>query len=213
VEQTVYPDHSVRTFLDELASPDPVPGGGSAAAVAGALAAGLVSMVCRLTVNRRRFEAATPLLAGVLAQSEEIRQRLTELAQQDTEVYGTVMAAYRLPSGSDDERNARDVTRERALQQAALVPLEAAELCRRIVTLALAAGQSGNPRVVSDAGVAALLAAAALRSALLSVEINVKGIRDAAFAAGLVRRMEAALDGLDATRDSALAAVRERMGA
>jgi methenyltetrahydrofolate cyclohydrolase len=208
----VFTDLSVSTFLDELASAEPVPGGGSAAAVAGALAASLVSMVCQLTIGRRRFQDVTPMLLEVLAQSEAARQRLAALAQEDTEVYSGVMAAYRMPGESAEEQTVRDQAWQSALIQAALVPMEIAELCRQVVDLALPTSQTGNPWAVSDAGVAALLGEAALRAALLSVDINLKSIRNSDAVADLNRRVELVLSELPSARDRVLAAVHERMG-
>ncbi|MHB1318892.1 MAG: cyclodeaminase/cyclohydrolase family protein, partial [Anaerolineae bacterium] len=170
----------VGTFLDHLASGDPVPGGGSAAALSGALAAGLVSMVCNLTIGRRRFRESEASLRLTLEQAEQHRGRLTALMQEDTEVYARVMAAYRLPVGTDEERMQRNVAWQTALEAAAAVPMEIVEQCLDVLRLAVNAGQFGNPWAVSDAGASALIAEAAGRAAGLSVEVNLRSITDMA---------------------------------
>jgi methenyltetrahydrofolate cyclohydrolase len=210
---TVLVDDTLRTFLDSLASAEPTPGGGSAAALAGAIAASLVSMVCNLTLGKRRYRDTTLRLTDVLARAEGCRERLRILAQDDARVYGEVMAAYRLPQVSGEERTLRDQAWQQALTAAAYVPMEIAERCREVVDLALPAAQVGNPWAVSDAGVAAYLAEASLRSALLSVEINVKSIASQAVKQNLSQRSRAVEADLPRSVESVLVTVRERMGA
>jgi formiminotetrahydrofolate cyclodeaminase len=169
---------TVDQFLDELASSAPVPGGGSGAALAGALAAGLISMVCNLTIGKKGYENAQSDMEQVLARSEQIRARLPDLLQADTEVYGQVMAANRMPRKTPEEKAARDTAMQQALGAAAQVPMQIAALCSELVDLALPAAQKGNKWAVSDAGVGALLAEASMRGALLNVEINLASIQD-----------------------------------
>jgi formiminotetrahydrofolate cyclodeaminase len=209
----VYIDHSVGAFLDELASSKPVPGGGSAAALSGALAAGLVSMVCNLTAGKRRFREAEPILREVLAQSEQCRARLCVLMQEDAQAYTRVMDAYRLSSVTEEERARRESAWQAALGQAALVPMEIAEQCQVVVGLAVTAGRLGSPWAVSDAGAAALLAEAAARAAGLSVEINVKSLADASLAESLRNSLASLETTTRALCQEALEAVQGRMGA
>ncbi len=180
---------TLNQFLEELASSAPVPGGGSGSALAGALGAGLLSMVCNLTIGKKGYEDVQEEMRRILARSEEIRLTLPKLLQADTEVYSQVMAANRMPRKTDDEKTARDAAMQKALQAAAEIPLQIAALCAEIVELCLPAAQKGNKWAVSDAGVGALLAEASMRGALLNVEINLASIKDAAFVSAMRERM------------------------
>lgn len=201
----------VNEFLDRLASAEPVPGGGSSAALAGATGAGLVSMVCRLTLGKKGYEAAAETLEAVLPEADALRVELLELLEADTQVYGRVMAAYRLPRATAEEKVARRAAQQEALREAAAVPLTIAERCARVVALALPAAELGNTWAVTDAGAGALLAASAAHAALLNVEINLASITDAGYAAELRRRMAAVTDGLDEVCARVQAAAHDRM--
>jgi formiminotetrahydrofolate cyclodeaminase len=170
-------------------------------------------MVCRLTLGKKGYEAAAEALAAVLPEADALRAELQALLEEDTRVYGRVMAAYRLPRATAEEKAARRAAQQAALREAAAVPLSIAERCARVVALALPAAELGNTWAVTDAGVGALLAAAAARAALLNVEINLAAIADADYVAELQRRMAAATDGLDEACARVQAAARARMGA
>lgn len=187
---TRFVDMTLDQFLEELASSAPVPGGGSGSALGGALAAGLLSMVCNLTIGKKGYEAVDAEMRKILAKSEEIRVTLPDLLQEDTEVYSAVMDAYRLPRKSAEEKAAREATLQRALREAAEVPLKVAKLCGEIVELCLPAAQKGNKWAVSDAGVAVLLAEASMRGALLNVEINLASISDAEYVSKMRAEIE-----------------------
>jgi len=172
---------TVDQFLDALASSAPVPGGGSGSALGGALAAGLLSMVCNLTIGKKSYKDVEADMEGILAKSEEIRARLPDLLQADTEVYSSVMAAYRLPRKTPEQKAEREATMQKALKEAAEVPLQIAAACSEIIDLCLPAAQKGNKWAVSDAGVAVVLAEASMRGALLNVEINLASIKDESY--------------------------------
>ena len=179
-------------FLDELASSAPVPGGGSTAALAGALAAALVSMVGNLTVGKKRYAGVEAEVKALLNQSELLRQRLADLLVSDTQVYGSLSQTYRLPRGSEEEKAVRTAAIQEALKGAEEVPMQIAEACVEVLDLCTPMAEMGNRLAVSDAGVAALLAEAGLRSAALNVLINLAYIKDEEF----TRREQARLDGL-----------------
>ncbi len=187
----MFTDLNVEQFLEALASKEPVPGGGSGAALAGALGAALVSMVCNLTIGKKGYESVQEEMEAILVQSERIRIELPRLLEADTQAYSQVMAAYRLPRASDEEKQARNEAIQQRLKEAAEVPLRIAEQCGQIVALALPAAQMGNKWAVSDAGVGALLGEAALRSALLNVHINLASIHDAGYVAAMRQQAEA----------------------
>jgi formiminotetrahydrofolate cyclodeaminase len=181
---------SVGAYLDALASSEPTPGGGSTAALAGALAAGLVSMVCNLTIGKRRYREAEPTLREVLARAEALRRRMTDLMERDAAAYAGVMRAHRLPGQAPEEQAVRQQALQEALQEATLAPLEIAEGCAQALELALPAAELGNPWAVSDAGAAAFLAEAALHAALLNVHINLRSLDEGAFAQAARSRLD-----------------------
>jgi formiminotetrahydrofolate cyclodeaminase len=174
-------DGSVQALLDELAGSSATPGGGSAAALAGAMGAALLSMVCNLTIGKKQFAAVEDELRGVLEEAEALRRQLTGLADADTRAFDRVMAAYRLPKETEEERATRQAAIQRALQAATQVPLETAATCAAIVKLTARVIAKVNPNALSDAGTAALLAEAGLRGAQLNVGINLTSIRDPDF--------------------------------
>jgi formiminotetrahydrofolate cyclodeaminase len=208
----MYTDKTVREFLDALASKEAVPGGGSGAALSGAQAAALVSMVCNLTIGKKGYEGVSQAMTELLDKSEAIRKELPDLLEADTQVYGKVMEAYRLPHKTPEEKQARDAAMQTALKAAAGVPLTIAERCAQIVELALPAAEMGNQWAVSDAGVGALLAEAAMHAALLNVTINLASITDSAYVQATRAHMDAITAGKTGTRDRVLAIVHGKIG-
>jgi methenyltetrahydrofolate cyclohydrolase len=157
-------DEPVRGFLDQLAARTPTPGGGGAAAVTGAMAAGLVAMAARFSVTR------LPGADELADEADGLRRRLARLADMDARAYTAVLEAGRQP-GDDGQR--RERTRE-ALQGAAHVPLEIAGIGARVAQLAVRVAEAGNPNLRGDAVTGAVLAAASARSAACLVDINVR---------------------------------------
>ncbi len=208
-----YTDKRVTEFLDLLACKDPTPGGGSGAALGGALGAALVSMVCNLTIGKKGYEDVEPTMRDVLARSEALRAELPLLLEQDTQVYSRVMEAYRLPRRTDAEKAARQSAMQAALREATEVPLAIAEHCAQVVDLALPAAEHGNTWAVSDAGVGALLAEACMHAALLNVSINLASIEDAAYLADVERRTAAVVGGREETKARVLDIVHKKIGA
>ena len=163
---------SVRELLDRLSSSDPVPGGGSAAALAGAMGASLVSMVAALTAGRAEYAEAGDAAREIGEAASSLRDELIELTQRDSDAYQAVVTARRLPRETDEQRLARARAMSSAIVQAAEVPLRTARVAREALELAGRIAPIGNRNAVSDAGVAALLSAAAIRGAILNVRIN-----------------------------------------
>ncbi len=173
--------HDIQTFLDDLAGATPAPGGGSAAAAAGAMGAALVSMVANLTVGKEKFAAAETQMKEVLAKSEALRAELTQLITDDAEAFNTVMAAFRLPKGTDEEKAARREAIQAGTQKATLTPLATARACAKVIALSQIVAEKGNPNTVSDAGAGAACAQAGLKAAALNVLINLPSIKDQEF--------------------------------
>lgn len=159
-------------LLDRFASVDPTPGGGSAAALAGATGAALVAMVCRMPKTRTGDAGERARLDAALASVTEAGDRLRRLVDEDSAAYDAVVAAYRLPKASDEEKAARRRAVEAAMTRATEVPLRTAEACLVVLGAATAAAADGNPNALSDARTAAALAWAGLRGAAENVRIN-----------------------------------------
>jgi formiminotetrahydrofolate cyclodeaminase len=171
----------LQTFLDELASGTPTPGGGSAAAASGAMGAALVSMVCNLTIGREKFAEVEARMKETLARSEALRAELIQLIADDAEAYQAVMAAYRLPKGTEEEKTARTEAIQAGIKQATLTPLATARACAEVIELCQVVAELGNPNASSDAGAGAACAQAGLKAAALNVLINLSSIKDGAF--------------------------------
>jgi len=207
-----YIDGSIRTFLDKLATSSPEPGGGSVAALAGALGAGLVSMVASLTVGKAKYVDVQDDIKVLLGRSEAVREALQALVQKDTEVYGAVSEAMKLPRDTEEQKEARDRLMQAALIEAAKVPLAIAEESLAVAELSLTAGEIGNVNAVSDAGVAVLLADAAAQSAALNVKINIGWINDQAFNSESWGRVQQILAETAQLRESVMALTYEKLG-
>ncbi|MEA2309940.1 MAG: methenyltetrahydrofolate cyclohydrolase [Thermoleophilaceae bacterium] len=201
---------SVSEFSEQLAGPQPTPGGGSAAALGGALGAGLVSMVCNFTVGREKYADVEEEMQGVLRRSEELRRELEQAVEHDVAAYGGYSLAQKMPRETDDERRARDAALDAALRESTLVPLGVAERCGELLELAVRAAELGNRFLISDAAVGAELAAAAKSSAELNVRLNLGGIEDEAFARGARDRLSAVAARGRELVDRAVAVVEER---
>ena len=171
-------DKKVSNFLDELASNSPTPGGGSVAALAGALGAGLISMVGNLTVGKKKYEDVEEDIKKIISSSEKLRYELSQLIEEDVKVFNNFMATYKMPKETEDEKKVRAEKIQESLIKAAKVPLRVAYKCLDILSLSKEVAEKGNVNVVSDAGAAVLMAEAALESAILNVKINLRMIKD-----------------------------------
>ncbi len=207
-----YVDGSIKAFLDKLATSSPEPGGGSVAALAGALGAGLVSMVANLTLGKEKYADVEDRVQLLLAEAEEVRAILQDLVQSDTEAYAAVSAAMKLPRETEEQKAERDRRMQESLKEAANVPLAIGEQSLRVAKLSLTAAQIGNVNAVSDAGVAVLLADAAAESAALNVKINVGYISDQEYNQVSWARMQAIMDEVWQLRQKVLRLTYEKLG-
>ena len=187
-------EETIAHFLDELASGAPVPGGGAAAALEAALGAALVSMVCHLTIGKEKYRAYEQTMMEARATAEELRAQALALAREDSASYSAVGAAYALPRGSDEQKAARQARIQEALKGATDVPLRTVALAARVVELCAHIVDGANTNAISDVGVGALSARAALDGAALNVKINLALIKDEAFKAATAARMEGYLN-------------------
>ena len=183
----------VDGFSEALASDAPAPGGGSAAALEAALGAGLVAMVCRLTVGKAQFESHREALLAVQDRSEALRLALLDAMDRDTEAFLQVSGAFALPKGTDEEKAARSAAIQRGLEACTRTPLEVMELAAETLELAASLPGRFNENSASDLGVAALSLQAGLQGAWLNVRINVGSLRDKELAESCRTRGEALL--------------------
>jgi formiminotetrahydrofolate cyclodeaminase len=165
-------DLSARELIARLATHEPIPGGGSAAALAGSMAAALVAMVAELTIGRPDAAEQDAELRALRDTANEHRERLLQLADDDATAYDAVVRARRLPRETEADREGRRRAVETAMVEAAAVPLQTAQVAAVVLELAVRIAPIGNRNAASDAGVAAQLAATAIRGALLNVRIN-----------------------------------------
>ena len=204
-------DKRIQVFLDELAGSSATPGGGSAAALAGAMGAGLVGMVCRLTIGKKRFADVEDELRSVLREAEALRQQLSDLADADIQAFDQVMAAYHLPQETQEEQAARQAVIQRALQAATQVPLDTVSACAGVLKLAARVIGKINPNALSDAGAAALLADAGLKGAQLNVAVNLADIHDPIFVEETQKALGGVLSATDGEKENVLAYVLEHV--
>jgi formiminotetrahydrofolate cyclodeaminase len=202
----------IEVFLDRLASADATPGGGSAAAIMGAMGAALVSMVCNLSIGKKGYEAVQSDIKNMLVESEALRQRLTAMVAEDVAAFDSLMAAYKRPKSSDEEKLERAAAIQTALRGATQVPLDCARVCAEVVGLARRASEVGYHGVISDGGVAALAANGAARSAALNVYINAPSLKDRPYADAAVAELERILTVCAEECEATYSVVRKKIG-
>jgi formiminotetrahydrofolate cyclodeaminase len=184
---------TINSFLDELASSSPAPGGGSVAALAGALGAALTSMVCNLTIGKKKYADVEDEMKKILVQAEELRAQFTTLVETDAAAFNKVIEAFGLPKDSDAQKALRAAAIRAATKEATLVPLEVMKHCIDGLALAQNVAAKGNINSVSDAGVSALMLNAACESAALNVKINLNGMGDDQFVGWKTDELESLL--------------------
>ena len=209
VRDAVGGGESLGGFVASVAEPTPAPGGGTVAALAGALGAALAQMVAGLTIGKKKYAAVESEMKEIALQASALVNELTSLMQRDADSYTAVMTAYKLPGDNEADVAIKQNTITSALLGAAEVPLETARACVRVLELAAAVAARGNTNAVSDAGVAALLADAACRGAVYNVRINVSALEDKSKGARLVEESKRLLS-LASERVNAVTTMVER---
>jgi len=187
---------TIAAYLGRLASGDPTPGGGAAAAVTAAQGVALLSMVCNLTLGKKRFADVEDEVQSILETCETARRQMLVLGDRDMEVFGTIMEVYRMPKTTPEETEARSAAIQAALKASSEVPFELFKRCQALLPLADRLEQIGNPNVLSDVIVGRHLLIAGMLSARANVEVNLDGINDAEFCEAKRTVMQQALDGL-----------------
>jgi glutamate formiminotransferase/formiminotetrahydrofolate cyclodeaminase len=180
---------SEADLLDRLAAATPTPGGGSAAAYAGAMAASLVGMVGRLTLGKKKYAGVEPRIESIVAEADKLRRDLQSAAEEDAQAFDAVLEAMRLPKDTQAQASERQAAIERATHRAADVPLRSARVAVRVAELAAEAARIGNVNALSDAASAGFLAAACVRAAGLNVRVNAQQVADRQAAEGWERSL------------------------
>jgi glutamate formiminotransferase/formiminotetrahydrofolate cyclodeaminase len=179
---------SLREFANELSMDSPAPGGGSAAALCGALSASLSSMVANLTVGKRGYEKAWKDLKRAAARAQRLKDAYLQFVDLDARSFDRLMEAYRLPKASEEQKRERDAAVESAAKEATLVPFDVLSKSIDLLKLAKKVAQKGNRNSLSDAGVAGLTARAAAEGAYYNVRINLPNIQDGEFLSDIKKR-------------------------
>jgi methenyltetrahydrofolate cyclohydrolase len=209
---TGFQELPLAAFGEELASGSATPGGGCAAALAGALAAGLVAMVARNTAASKSFSDRAERMSDVAADADSLRSELLQLVDADAAAFDEVMAAFRLPKETPEQQAVRAEAIQQGYRAAVEPPLRVCTESVRVLELAVVVAEQGSPNAVSDAGVATHLAGAALEGGALNVEINLDSIGDEAFRTSRAEEVRAARAQGGALREQALAAVQAKLG-
>lgn len=192
-------DHlSLRNFVQELSFASATPGGGSAAALCGAMGAALSAMVARFTGGREKFRDAWEKMEEIKRGSDELAERFLALVQEDTDAYQEVMTALQLPKEYEKEKTFRREALQKALKKASSVPLETLRASERLMQMARDAVEQGNPHTLTDAGAAVRLAHGAATVAAYNVRVNLSSIKDDAFVEGCKREVEEILVRMEA---------------
>jgi len=186
-----YGEMALADLIDAFASTDPVPGGGSAAALAGATGASLLLMVAAMPKTRSGAPEETADLAEASSRLHPLRDQLLELVDRDSEAYKQVMAAFKLAKDTEEQNAARKQAIAAATRLATDAPLDTMRACQQALRGAVVVATNGNRRTTSDVGVGVELLLAALRGARLNVEINLSGLGDAGYAARVKEEVEA----------------------
>ncbi len=189
-EQGPLASSPITSFLSELASSSPAPGGGSVAALSGALAAALDSMVCQLTIGKKNYEDVQDDISILNQELKKVQKRLTQLIDEDTNAFNDVMKAFKMPKDTDEQKKKRSAAIQTGYKKAAEIPLETAETAKHVLQLTIDIAQIGNTNSITDAGVAALLAYAAVYAAALNVEINLGSIKDDIFVKKMAKKLQ-----------------------
>jgi len=174
-------DMKLTEFCAALASKEPAPGGGSASANMAAMGVGLLAMVANLTIGKKKYAEHDALMQGIITEADNLRQKLVDAIDRDTEAYNGVSAVFSMPKETDDEKAARSAAMQAALKAATEVPYEVMELCQASLALATRTVGKSNTNAASDLGVAAQSLFAGTYGAWMNVLINLSGIKDEAF--------------------------------
>ncbi len=207
----MYIDKPLQQYLDDLASSQSTPGGGSASALSGAIGAGLASMVARLTLGKADYADVQQEIEALVQQTEQLRTRFQQLMQEDIDAYGQLSTCFKMPRTTDEERLARTQAIQARLGDAALVPLEVTERAAELLRHCQRIAEIGNKTVLSDIATGTMLASSAGTGASWMVRTNLLAMKDLALVDQLSDRLNAALDTIAACSQEVITLVGEKV--
>ena len=205
-------DMTIKEFLAEITSDSPAPGGGSVAALAGAVGAALATMVGNLTLGNAKYGEVEGEVKALMPHLNSLQAKLVHYIDEDTEAFNQVMAAYRLPKGTDEEKQARSQAIQEALKGAATLPMNVARLCLEVLALSKQMLTIGNTNAASDAAVAGRMAHAGMWGAIYNVRINLDSIKDQDFAAAMKEEVKTVIDKGEAALKELIAETDRKIG-
>ena len=204
-------ENTVTQFLEDLASSKPAPGGGSAAALCGAIGAALVGMVGNLTTGKKKYADVEDQIQELLDQAEALRLKFIDLVGDDIQVYTAVSAAFKMPRDTDELKATRQAAIQEALKAAVVPPMGIVEACAETLKLCMPVAKIGNVNAISDAGVAALAAEAGMRSGAMNVLINLGAIEDEEFVTRERARLDTLTAGMSELKEETVAYVESKL--
>jgi len=207
----MYADKPLRFFLDKLCSNSPEPGGGSASALVGAIAAGLCGMLAALTVNKKGYEEVQDEMKGIYEEAGAIKDELLLLLQKDTEAFDDAAKAFKLPRSTEEEKKKRSEAIEAGLKKATEVPLTIMEKSLEAGKLAMRALKKGNEMAISDGAISALFAESAAIGGMVNVRINLSWIKDREYIKKTEEKLEKILDEAGRIKEEALSYTLSRL--
>lgn len=202
---------NTEEFLEQLASSAPVPGGGGASALVGAIGVALGNMVGSLTIGKKKYAAVQTEILELKKKSDTLQNQLFDMVAKDAEVFAPLAKAYGMPSGMEDEKKEKALVMEEALRGASAVPLEIMKLCMEALSVITRFSEIGSILAISDAGVAAACCRAALNGASLNIFINTKLMQNRSLADSLNQKAETMLRKGNAEADEVFAVVRKKL--
>lgn len=205
-------DKSLREAVEISASTSPTPGGGSISALVACFGVAMTAMVSGLTLGKEKYKDVEPEVRDILETAKALIVRLEELVEADMAEFNNFMAAYRMPKDTGAEKSARETAMQKALKGATDTPMEIARVCLNALQITDRLSTIGIKMAISDAGVAALIAQAALEGVLLSVEINIPMISDRDYVHRVIEEKEEMVAKAKSLKDGILAVVRDRIG-
>jgi len=204
-------EKSCKDFVEVLSSKEPVPGGGGAAALVGAIGMALGNMVGNLTVGKKKYKDVEFEVYTIMEKATKLQQDLLSMVDGDAKVFGEVAKVYSMPKGTPKEKVARDLAMEKALKQACSVPMDIIRTALQAIKLQARLGEIGSIMALSDVGVGVLCLKAALISGKLNVIINLNGIKDESFVSKVSKEMEALVEEGIKIADETYAKVEQRL--
>ncbi len=202
---------SLREVIEVSASSAPTPGGGSVSAVVACFGVAMTAMVCNLTLGKEKYKEVEPQVKEILDTTGDLLNRLEVLVKADMDGFNSFMAAYRLPRATEEEKAVREAAVQKALKSSTDTPMEIARVCLRALKVTEQLSKIGNKMAISDAGVAALAAEAALSGVLLSADANIPSINDRDYVDKVVDEKNALVVEAGRLKEKTIAVVRERM--